>query len=163
MGIVFPFWPIIILHRLWQIDQIVSNSYDLSNFRYVLGCPLPGFQSPPGLCTIFRIGDPNLNLHLPSWEGGQPKPCECSSSVFPVTFCTQEATSTTSGGVYLSCQKKRRLWWFQEAPLMLDFRGLKSMRKKENMGRCLWPQKIVQVTQIIPKSIKEKSCWLSLH
>ncbi len=37
--------------------------------------PLPGCQSPPGLWTIFRFGNPNLNLHLPqeSWEGGQPK------------------------------------------------------------------------------------------
>ncbi len=37
--------------------------------------PPPRMQSsPPGLCTIFRIGDPNLNLLLPqaSWEGGQP-------------------------------------------------------------------------------------------
>ena len=26
-------------------------------------------------CYVFRLGDPNLNLHLPleSWEGGQPK------------------------------------------------------------------------------------------
>ena len=38
-----------------------------------LGCgPLPGCQWPPGLFSIFRIGDPNLNLYLPlaSWEGG---------------------------------------------------------------------------------------------
>ena len=27
--------------------------------------PHPGFQSPPGLWNIFRIGNPNLNLHLP--------------------------------------------------------------------------------------------------
>ena len=32
--------------------------------------PLPGFQSPPGLWIVFRIGDPNLNLHLPLLLGG---------------------------------------------------------------------------------------------
>ena len=35
--------------------------------------PHPGCQSPPGLWTIFRLGNPNLNLHLPleSWVGGR--------------------------------------------------------------------------------------------
>ena len=33
----------------------------------------PGFQWPPGLWTIFRLGNPNLNLHLwlESWVGGR--------------------------------------------------------------------------------------------
>ena len=42
---------------------------------YFRSTPHPGCQSPPGLWTIFRIGNPNLNLHLPlaSWVGGRPK------------------------------------------------------------------------------------------
>ncbi len=38
-------------------------------WHYDLGCP------PSQDYYIFRIGNPNLNLHLPheSWEGGQPK------------------------------------------------------------------------------------------
>ena len=55
-----------------KISRSVKIPKDMLRFGL---SPLPGCQSPPGLWTIFRIGDPNLNLHLPqeSWEGGQPK------------------------------------------------------------------------------------------
>ena len=41
----------------------------------ILGCPPSQYASHHQDYYIFRIGDPNLNLHLPqaSWEGGQPK------------------------------------------------------------------------------------------
>lgn len=42
---------------------------------------------------------------------------------------TREATSTTSGGVYLSCQKKRRLWRVHQ--VVLDFRDLKNQWTKK--------------------------------
>ena len=43
------------------------NSYPVIN----IFMPLPGCQSPPGLWTIFRIGESQKHLHLPleSWEG----------------------------------------------------------------------------------------------
>ena len=42
---------------------------------YFGSTPHPGCTSPPGLWTIFRFGNPNLNLHLwlASWVGGRPK------------------------------------------------------------------------------------------
>ena len=46
----------------------------LSFFGLVWVVPLPS-NSHHQDCYVFRIGDPNLNLHFPlaSWEGGQPK------------------------------------------------------------------------------------------
>ena len=37
--------------------------------------PPPGFQWPPGWWNIFRLGDPELNLHLSHcyWEGAKPE------------------------------------------------------------------------------------------
>ncbi len=51
---------------------------ELLNFRGVIPpSPFPGCWLVTTRMTwnIFRIGDPELNLHLPqaSWEGGQPK------------------------------------------------------------------------------------------
>ena len=48
---------------------------------YLVSGPLPGFQSPPGWHYIFRIGDPELNLHFPleSWEGGHSRGLIASS------------------------------------------------------------------------------------
>ena len=39
--------------------------------------PHPGCQWPPGFVYIFRLGNPNLNLHLPleSWVGGRSNEC----------------------------------------------------------------------------------------
>ncbi len=49
----------------------------LSSYVSLRSTPHPGFQSPLGLWTIFRFGNPNLNLHLPleSWVGGKKIQC----------------------------------------------------------------------------------------
>ena len=55
--------------------------------------PPPRMQSsPPGLWTIFRLGDPNLNLHLPQLLGGGDNPNETNGVFFfggdLANFCT---------------------------------------------------------------------------
>ena len=61
-------------HRFHDGNLVIGMIRGHKITNYLGLSPLPGFQSPPGLWNIFRLGDPNLNLHLPqaSWEGGQP-------------------------------------------------------------------------------------------
>ncbi len=62
-----------LLHQILSLQSTIVV-LDLAKHKPILplhlswwfGCgPLPGFQWPPGWHDIFRIGDSELNLHLP--------------------------------------------------------------------------------------------------
>ena len=54
---------------------VSMDHMDTQLLQYRLGCPPAQDASHNQEYDIFRLGDPNLNLHFPlaSWEGGQPK------------------------------------------------------------------------------------------
>ena len=54
-----------------SVQVPTSNSESCNKKHWYFGLsPLPGCQSPPGWHYIFRLGDPELNLHLPQLLGG---------------------------------------------------------------------------------------------
>ncbi len=71
----------------WSLSIIqLSCIHPLIHLSTYLGYgPLPGFQSPPGLWSIFvSIGDPNLNRLISHWNPGRgPHPTPISLSIYP--------------------------------------------------------------------------------
>ncbi len=64
--------------RISEPPTVVNDSHSSTKtfgIYFNLGCPLPSSSHHQDY-YIFRIGDPNLNLHLPlaSWEGSSSKP-----------------------------------------------------------------------------------------
>ena len=61
-----------IFNRKNKVSTFISWSFGYNYIYYIIWIyPPPRMQSsPPGLWTIFRIGDPNLNLHFPLLLGG---------------------------------------------------------------------------------------------
>ena len=77
-------------------DWLEQSHFDKMEIHWVV--PPPRMQSsPPGLWTIFRIGDPDLNLHLPQLLG---------------RGTTQEIHQLIHGGSFSSKQAIVMLWTY---------------------------------------------------
>ena len=57
----------------FQVSRLFVLNFKSNISQYTLACPPSSVTTR--IITIFRIRDPNLNLHLPleSWEGDNPK------------------------------------------------------------------------------------------
>ena len=65
--------------HLFRGELLVSGSV------YILGCPCPGFQSPPGSHYVFRGSQPIKPSFATVAEGGQ-------ANIYSKTFSTEETS-----------------------------------------------------------------------
>ncbi len=107
--------------------------------------PLPRMQSsPPGWWTIFRLGDPNLNLHLPQLlGGGTTQHISYSIGIFHCDVYQHTVVSEASEyhkGKWFQCpctSPQRETGGLGLYTLEIQWAVVKNSRDLNNLGWCL--------------------------